>query len=307
MRARSSPVLLLLLCTLLAAACSRGSPQEPPKPPSPPLEYLGEWGVHGDGPGQLQEPVAIAVDSVGKVYIADRGSKFIHKFDASGRPLLSFQDNWLSFPDGIAVDRGGAIYVADPARGMIAIFIPEGEHLHQIRSAQPSRLKSPLRVAVDDDGNIFVADAQRNRVQRFDPRGRLVKTWGDREAGDARLGAPSDLAIGADGFLYVSDTDHARIVKFDRDANFVTAFSLPPEVRATLGPIAVSAKHVFAADPNAHRLYIWTVEGQYERGEDLGARIQGDAPSPRGLAIGARGELLLLDPGGRVLRFRVNF
>jgi DNA-binding beta-propeller fold protein YncE len=296
------------VCAMLAVTCFRSSPQEPPKPSPPPLEYLGEWGVHGDGPGQLKEPVAITVDSAGQVYIADRGSKFIHKFDALGRPLLSFQDNWLNLPDGIAVDRGGAIYVADPTRGIIAVFIPEGEHLHQIRSAQPRRLESRLRVAVDDDGNIFVADAQRNRVQRFSPRGRLVKTWGDRETGDARLGAPSDLAIGPDGFLYVSDADHGRIVKFTRDGSFVAALGLPQGVRGTLGSIAVSAKRIFAADPHAHRLHIWTVDGQYERSADLGGRIQGDEPFPCGLAIGSRGELLVLDStGARVLRFRVNF
>src|SRR5574341_2610344 len=67
-----------------AAACSRTSSQQPP-PPKPPFEFLGEWGIPGDGPGQLKLPMALAADAYGSVYVADQQSKFINKFRSEER------------------------------------------------------------------------------------------------------------------------------------------------------------------------------------------------------------------------------
>ena len=51
------------------------------------LEYIGEWGSKGEGPGQLQDPTSIAADALGNVFIADPGTGFIHKFAPRGKAL----------------------------------------------------------------------------------------------------------------------------------------------------------------------------------------------------------------------------
>jgi DNA-binding beta-propeller fold protein YncE len=65
------------------------------------------------GPGKLQLPLSLATNAAGRVYIADAATNDINKFDAQGRPLLSFIDERPKRITGIAVDRGGAIYLAD--------------------------------------------------------------------------------------------------------------------------------------------------------------------------------------------------
>ncbi len=300
---------LALLGVISAAGCSRSAPQGPPKPPPSPLEYLGEWGTRGDGPGQLSHPVSLAVDTTGNAYIADPGSGFVHKFDPQGHPLLSFQDPALGHPDGIAVDVGGAIYVADSGRGSVIIFYPDGSRFREIRCAPRRSAKDSLAVTVDEEGNMFVLDARFHRIQRFNLRGRLEKAWGRTGSEPGERKSPVRVALGPDGFLYFSDAGNQRIEKFTRDGDFVAAFGgSPPGAAAGLAGIAVSERYVFAADPGAYRIHVWTLDGQHKLTDDLGNRLGSQDPALYDIAVSPRGELLVLDPAGaRVLRFRINF
>ncbi|HEX2711181.1 MAG TPA: hypothetical protein VHM88_03020, partial [Candidatus Acidoferrales bacterium] len=256
-----------LLAALGPVAACRRQPDPPPKPPPPPLEYLGEWGVQGDGPGQLSKPASLAVDAVGDVYIADQGSRFVHKFDPLGHPLLSFQHPWLEFPDDIAVDGGGAIYVADTRRSSILIFHPDGTHLRPIRCARKGRQKQPLAVVVDDERNVFAIEAGLHKIQKFDRHGRLVKAWDLPGEAAGEYASPVDAAVGPDGFLYVLDALRGRVLKFTREGEFIAGWpGGEPSEGAVGGPggLAVSDKYVFAGDSANHRVQVWTLDGQHK-------------------------------------------
>jgi len=297
---------------LAVVACSRE--QEPPrKPPPPPLEYLGEWGVRGNGPGQLSVPVSLATDAVGNVFVADRGSGFIHKFDPRGQPLLSFQDDRVKKPVAVAVDRGGAIYVADLARHSILIFLPDGTRFREIVGGPGRRFRSPAGIAVDDDGNLFVAELEAHRIQKLGPRGRILKVWGQKGIGPGEFLYPRDAALGAEGFLYVVDAEGSRVQKFTRDGEWVASCGSAGEMTSTpdrLVGLAVSAKGVFVATGPLGKVMAWTLDCQPRPLEDPGGHLQFSPgqSEPSDVAVTPAGELLVLDSlGARVLRFRINF
>src|SRR3989442_7325024 len=50
--------------------------------PPPPLEFVGSWGMRGDGPGQLSSPVALVADAAGKHFTAQAGNGFVDKIFA---------------------------------------------------------------------------------------------------------------------------------------------------------------------------------------------------------------------------------
>ena len=71
--------------------------------------YLGEWGTPGTGPGQFHFAHGVAVDSRGRVYVADRENNRIQIFDPSGRFLKEWTH--LGSPMSIVVGPGDALWV----------------------------------------------------------------------------------------------------------------------------------------------------------------------------------------------------
>ena len=82
---------------------------------------LAAWGRQGQGVGELFDPIALAVDHAGRVYVAcwgggtnprivvyDAAGTFVHQWDVTSGSLPS-----LRMPSGIAIDPQGAVYVTD--------------------------------------------------------------------------------------------------------------------------------------------------------------------------------------------------
>ena len=65
-----------------------------------------------------KSPYAIAVDSLGRVYVTDTYNNKIQKFDSDGTFITKWGDHGLAegefdVPRGIIVDNHGSLYVAD--------------------------------------------------------------------------------------------------------------------------------------------------------------------------------------------------
>jgi hypothetical protein len=81
-------------------------------------KFLMTWGKKGSAPGELNIPHALAFDSKGRLFVADRGNNRIQIFDQNGKYI----DQWQQFsrPSGISIDRNDVIYVADSESGSVA-------------------------------------------------------------------------------------------------------------------------------------------------------------------------------------------
>ena len=73
--------------------------------------YIMEWGETGTAHGQFRDPHDLAMDSQGRLFVADRGNFRIQIFDQEG----SFLDVWTQFgnPSGLFIDANDILYVAD--------------------------------------------------------------------------------------------------------------------------------------------------------------------------------------------------
>ncbi|MBM89303.1 MAG: hypothetical protein CMQ41_13090 [Gammaproteobacteria bacterium] len=78
------------------------------------LFSFGEWGM---GPGQFRQPHALAMDSRGRLFVADRGNDRIQIFDQEGNLL----DTWYQFSrnSGIFIDDNDVLYAADSESGSV--------------------------------------------------------------------------------------------------------------------------------------------------------------------------------------------
>jgi streptogramin lyase len=333
-----APVAMAIFAVMapVVAGCSREHPQvqaqaqaqAAPPPQLPAVEFVGAWGVRGDLPGQLDRPVGPAVDAAGRIYLADRGTGFVQKFEAGGTALLSFEDSAARSAVAIAVDSGGGIYLADARAGEIRIFFPEGDLIRVLHAAPQHGFNGPYGFSIGADGRLFVPDPNGGKIQVLNSHGQLVKVWkvaaGTETAG--KQSRPISAVATLDGSVYVLDdeaTRAGRILKFSGEGAQVAAW----EPDAAAGPVlalAVSPKYVFALHASSPRLQVWTLDGQPRLSDDLGGRLAAAPPTgpssgtpaaaPRqaaSLAISSRGELVVLVPDGdpagpRVLRFRIH-
>jgi sugar lactone lactonase YvrE len=138
------------------------------------------WGVYGNGPDQLDQPHALAMDSRGRLFVGDRTNDRIKIFDQDGKLL----DVWYQFsrPSGIAIDAEDRIYVADsesgsvePAHGAwkrgirigsakdgtVTAFIPDP-------AVNPPSTSSAEGVAVDAAGNVYGAEVGQKALKRYE-------------------------------------------------------------------------------------------------------------------------------------------
>ena len=74
-------------------------------------KFIKAWGMKGTGPGELDTPHAIAIDSRGRIFVGDRANNRIQIFDQDGK----FLDQWKQFgrPTGLFIDKNDVLYVAD--------------------------------------------------------------------------------------------------------------------------------------------------------------------------------------------------
>jgi len=74
-------------------------------------KFIKSWGKLGSAAGELEAPHALALDSKGRLFVADRSNNRIQIYTQDGKLLAS----WKQFgrPSGIFIDKDDTMYVAD--------------------------------------------------------------------------------------------------------------------------------------------------------------------------------------------------
>ena len=123
--------------------------------------YVRSWGEHGRGAGQFSVPHGIAVDRVGRVYVADRENDRVQVFDGLGN-VLSVWDGFRG-PTDLSVDHLGRVFVTDHVPTVTALS-PGGEVLLRVRAYHDTH-----GVCCDRDGRVFVASTAGRAVIAYRP------------------------------------------------------------------------------------------------------------------------------------------
>jgi hypothetical protein len=145
----------------------------------------------------------VRVDPQDNIWVVDRASRMVVKFDQSGKVLLTLGRRLE------AVGELGSSGVFGRASGPPGSGVP-GDNFNQ-----------PTDVAWDSAGNIFVSDGYGNaRVAKFDKNGKFVKSWGATGADHGQFNIPHSVAVDARGDVYVADMGNQRIQVFDNDGTF---------------------------------------------------------------------------------------
>lgn len=145
--------------------------------------FVKEWGKIGSAPGEFRTPHALAFDSKGRLFVADRGNHRIQIFDQDGKFIDSYEQ--FSRISGLFIDPKDTLYAIDSesnpknhagwktgirigraTEDKVTAFIPPHPS-----EAGPQGVAGE-GVAVDRDGNVYAAEGP---ISRRDAEGGLTK------------------------------------------------------------------------------------------------------------------------------------
>jgi len=195
-------------------------------------------GASGPGEGQFNNPISIAMDALGKFFVADSDNKRIQIFDDDGEFQLKFgspssaDEEYLSLAKGIAIQESSKnIFVSDAGEDLISVFDSTGDFLFKFDSFDGTDFKSPTNMVIDNDEELlYVVDSGEHRIVIFElvdgttcPSGTVesvdgvcfVKQFGSEGTNDGEFDEPTGIVFdSANDLLYVADTDNDRIQIF---------------------------------------------------------------------------------------------
>jgi len=145
-------------------------------------KFLKTWGKKGTGPGEFDVPHAIAIDSKGRVFVADRNNNRLQIFDQDGK----FLEEWKQWSriSGIYIDKNDILYAADSESntkrnpgwkrgirigslkdGKVTAFIPD-----PVTDADASATSGAEGVAADAKGNVYGAEVGPKTLRKYEKK-----------------------------------------------------------------------------------------------------------------------------------------
>lgn len=209
---------------------------------------IGVLGFAGDGgpatSALLGNPVTVATDFAGNVYLGETNTAHVRKINTSGiissvagggtsglgdgGPALSAQ----IMPSNITSDSAGNIYISDitnlrirkvtAATGIITTICGNGTpgSTGDGGPATAAKISAPRGIVTDRAGSVFFAD--NTAVRRINPAGIITTVAGGgatfiegAPATVSSIGAPTSVTTDKWGNLYCSDMSSGRVLKVD--------------------------------------------------------------------------------------------
>lgn len=267
--------------------------------------FDGAQAATGTGGGIFRDPLDVAVDPTGYVYVTDQGAAQIIKLSPDGHVLARWghqgtKPGELNVPEGIAADGKGHVYVADTWNGRVQKFSASGRVLAVWGQTANRLFFRPLGVATGGIGNVYVVDNEDDWAYRLSPEGRPLAQLG--HFGNPTQGVfrgPQAVAVNRRGFLLVAS--YNWIYKVSPSGKNVTAWGTlrpgraPGRFYLPSGVATDAQGRVYVADSGNNRVQVLS-----ERGRVL--HVWGSSGSgvrqfhePNGIAVDRRGSVYVVD------------
>jgi len=291
--------------------------------------------VDGAGNGaRFNQPVGMAVDTTGNLYVGDGFNHTIRKITPAGMVTtlaglartpgsVDGKGNAARFnnPQGLAIDQEGNVLVADLGNQTIRKITADGT----VTTLATGVLS--FGIAVDQTGNIYVANLQ-NRIDRITPDGVLAPFAGtgvqgsaDGPANVAQFNGPRGITVDSAGNIFVADFRNHTIRKVTSEGVVSTVAGLADTIGSADGVgdvarfhypytlVAGSAGELYVVDTfngTVRKIkpgrVVSTFAGLATQGSADGAGANAQFSRPAGVAVDGAGNLYVADTDNHTIR-----
>jgi sugar lactone lactonase YvrE len=160
----------------------------------------------------------VKVDRDDNVWVTDKGSDMIIKFNPQGRVTMILGRKQEASDE----DTAPLKHPKPPSPPIDGMF------------------RQVTDVTWDSAGNTYISDGYINsRIAKVDKNGNWIKSWGEPGNQPGQLNTPHSIAIDAQNNIYVADRGNGRIQVFDTEGNFLRQIRIdvpfPPDTRPVIG------------------------------------------------------------------------
>ena len=161
---------------------------------------ITSWGLYGTTDGNFNSPYGVATDTLGNVYVTERGNSRVQKFSPGG----AFISKWGTAGSG------------------------------------DGQFNNPNAIAIDSLNNIYVLDSDNFRIQKFSSNGVFLSKWGTMGTSDGQFLNPDGIAVDAQNNVYVTDASNFRIQKFSSNGAFISKWVNTGTSNQTIHPFGIA-------------------------------------------------------------------
>ena len=225
----------------------------------------GKWGPTQSV--QLAEPMGLALDRAGNLYIADHGANAVielHDATAATPGKLEMLAQVAQAAAVAVTADGSRVFIAAPESGSLLRLDAVSHGMTAVLASSGTACRAPTGtaqnscpdgLAIDGGGNLFVADSAGSRVLRIDAATQKLTTAA------SNVSMPGEIQFDADGNLFIAEQGRNRISEIKGLGVPVASVTLtppPPPVPpqgvpcpVILPPPAFAGNTNFCAEPLA--------------------------------------------------------
>lgn len=172
--------------------------------------------------GLFERPTGMALDAVRRrIYVADTKADTIYRYNLEGQRLGSIGksgsgEGEFHFPAHLWVDQSGDLFVTDTLNFRVQRFTADGIFRSMFGRLGDAHgdLDKPKGIATDSAGNIYVVDSIKDTIKIFSPAGELLLFFGQQGKNYGEFWLPSGIFMDRQDRLFVADTFNSRIQVF---------------------------------------------------------------------------------------------
>jgi len=183
---------------------------------------------------------AVRIDKQDNIWVVDKGSDTIIKFNTDGRVEWVFgrkgEASHYQQPPDTASSLSNIL-----RRAGVAVNAPTPNNPRNPPPVhQDGYFNQPTDVAWDAQGNSYFSDGYVNsRVAKASNRGEWLLSWGSLGSGPGQFDTPHGVAVSPGGEVFVADRGNRRIQVFNGSGTFIRQFTidvpLPADAKPAIG------------------------------------------------------------------------
>jgi DNA-binding beta-propeller fold protein YncE len=180
---------------------------------------------------------AVRVDRYDNIWVSDKGSDMVVRFDPNGRVTRVF---------------GRKPEASDESAHPL-------EHPKPPLPAIDGLFRQVTDMTWDTNDNLYISDGYINsRVAKYDKDGNWVGSWGEPGAGPGQFNTLHSIAIDAQNRIYVADRGNLRVQVFDTSGALINTIKIDAAAPAGT-PVLIGNRPTEASPGNMHPGSPWTV------------------------------------------------